>query len=485
MRHFSRISHIPPLSQFINPVLNSAIPVPEKLTDLKYYLQTYGCAMNENDSQIVSSILHSAGLKSTDTSDKADLVLINTCSIREKAEQKVKQRLHELLKQNKRAKIAVLGCMAERLKSSLLEEKLAHIVVGPDSYRALPKLVEAVMCDGKKNAIDVQLSLEETYADITPVRNNEISAFISIMRGCNNMCSFCVVPFTRGRERSRPMASILEEVKLLHSKGIKEITLLGQNVNSYCDTTSDSVNSHENTPGFSELFKSRPSGARFAQLLANVAEEAPNSRIRFTSPHPKDFPQEVLDVMKAYPNLCKQVHLPLQSGSDRILYSMRRYHTQQAYLDLAERIRNELPGVALSTDVIAGFCGETEEDHQETLKVLRTVRFEQAYMFAYSMRSKTHAFNAMQDDVKEDVKKGRLAEIIEVVKEIQKEINQKEIGKTVKVMVDGPALKGNWDWTGRTEQNKRTFGKGSWKLGQDIEARVVSASSQTLFTEEL
>lgn len=483
MRHFSRISHIPPLSQFLNPITQTPLLIPERLEGKKYFIQTYGCAMNENDSEIVTSILQGAGMRTSETSDQADLILINTCSIREKAEQKVKQRLHELIKQSKRAKIAVLGCMAERLKYSLIEEKLAHIVVGPDAYRNLPKLLEAVMVNGKKTAIDVQLSLDETYSDITPVRSNEVSAFISIMRGCNNMCSFCVVPFTRGRERSRPITSIIDETKLLNDQGIKEITLLGQNVNSYCDTETDSFSMHRNTPGFSELFKSRPSGARFAELLASVAEAAPNSRIRYTSPHPKDFPQEVLDVMRSYSNICKQVHLPLQSGSDRILHLMRRYHTQEAYLRLAERIRSQLPGVALSTDMIAGFCSETDEDHKETLKVIKAVKFEQAYMFAYSMRSKTHAFNTMQDDVPEQIKKDRLAEIIEAVKEIQIENNQREIGRTVKVLVDGPAKKNEYDWTGRTEQNKRVVGKGQWQLGQVLEAKIVSSSSQTLFSE--
>lgn len=407
---------------------------------------------------------------------------MNTCSIREKAELKVKQRLHELTKLG--MKVGVLGCMAERLKTSLFDEKLADIVVGPDGYRSLPSLIQAVLLEGEENGINVQLSTEETYADVTPLRQKGISAYISIMRGCNNMCSFCVVPFTRGRERSRPLKSIVSEVLSLSTQGIKEITLLGQNVNSYLDVTEPIQTTHSNSEGFRELYKLRNGpGARFHHLLAAVAEAAPDVRFRFTSPHPKDFPNELIDLMKSYPNVCKNIHLPLQSGSDKILLAMRRYYTQSAYLNLVDKLRNNIEGLSISTDIISGFCGETEEDHQETLKVISQAKYEQAFMFAYSMRSKTHAFNNMQDDVPENVKKRRLGEIVELAKSVQKENNSAEIGKFYEVLVEGPGKKGGW--TGKTSHNKRVVGTETRVPGETLTVRIATTTSQTLFADLL
>ena len=369
--------------------------------------------------------------------------------------------------------------MAERLKDSLLEAKLADIVVGPDGYRSLPQLIQAVLLEGEENAMNVQLSAEETYADITPIRSKGISAYISIMRGCNNMCSFCVVPFTRGRERSRPAASILNEVSQLHSQGVKEIYLLGQNVNSYFDKSGEGESPHENTPGFMELYKLRQgNGTRFAELLELVAQTAPGVRIRFTSPHPKDFPSNVLKVMAKYDNICKNVHLPLQSGSDRILQSMRRYYTQEAYLNLAQDIRRILPGGTISTDIISGFCGETEEDHYQTLEVIRKVKYEQAFMFMYSMRSKTHAYNNLKDDVPEATKQRRLDEIIKEVQKTQYEANKQEIGQVVEVLVESKGKK--TEWTGKTDHNKRVGFNGEVKIGDLVQVKIENVTSQTL-----
>lgn len=372
--------------------------------------------------------------------------------------------------------------MAERLKDSLIDSNLADIVVGPDGYRSLPQLLQAVLIEGEDHSINIQLSTEETYADITPLRQKGLSAYVSIMRGCNNMCSFCVVPFTRGRERSRPMDSILSEIQSLSEQGTKEIWLLGQNVNSYFDKTSDIQELHQNSPGFNELYKLRQgTGARFSNLLEEVAKIAPNTRIRFTSPHPKDFPESVLKVMQQYSNVCNHIHLPLQSGSDRILHSMRRYYSQSAYIDLANEIRKKIPGVSISTDIISGFCGETQEDHEQTLKVVDEVKYEQAFMFMYSMRSKTHAFNTMKDDVPEDVKKKRLEEVIQLVQKGQFERNQQEIGKNFQVLVEGNAKRGGL--TGKTTHNKRVSFKGEASVGQLVNVKINQVTSQTLLGE--
>mmetsp|Transcript_11181 Transcript_11181/g.22009 ORF Transcript_11181/g.22009 Transcript_11181/m.22009 type:complete len:382 (+) Transcript_11181:1804-2949(+) len=374
--------------------------------------------------------------------------------------------------------------MAERLKQTMLEkEKLVEVIAGPDSYRSLPHLLSAVMYGGSGHAIDVQLSLEETYADIMPVRRSGVTAFVSIMRGCNNMCSFCIVPFTRGRERSRPLASIVSEVVQLAESGVREITLLGQNVNSYCDLTSEGTFGHSNSPGFKELFKARSNeGAKFADLLRSVAEASPETRFRFVSPHPKDFPEPLLDVINEYPNISKSVHLPLQSGSNDVLKRMRRLYTREAYLDLADSIRSRIPNVSISTDVITGFCGETEEDHQLTLEVFKQVKFEQAFMYAYSMRPRTHAANNFADDVPSEVKSRRLSEVIETFRSTLKEVNKSEVGRLHRVLLEGPSRRDPMKLTGRTDNNKRVVLRESEgvKVGDIVEVQIEEAGTQTL-----
>lgn len=414
-------------------------------------------------------------------------MLLNTCAIRENAEGKVWTRLAQL-RSFKRAKphltVGVLGCMAERLKHKLLEkEKLVEVIAGPDAYRSLPQLLSAVRDSGSPHAIDVQLSLEETYADIVPVRRVGVSAFVSIMRGCNNMCSFCIVPFTRGRERSRPLDSIVREVVQLAESGTKEVTLLGQNVNSYCDLAEEGEFGHSNSPGFDELYKARPrEGAKFSDLLRAVAEAAPSCRFRFVSPHPKDFPSPLLDVIKDYPNVCKSIHLPLQSGSNDVLARMRRLYTREAYLDLVESIRSQIPGVSLSTDVISGFCGETELDHQQTLDIMKQAKFDQAFMYAYSMRPRTHAANNFQDDVAADTKARRLAEVIEIFRSSLKVSNLSEVGRLHWVLLEGPSKRDPEQLAGRTDTNKRVILRNSagLKAGDLVEVVIEEAGIQTL-----
>jgi tRNA-N(6)-(isopentenyl)adenosine-37 thiotransferase enzyme MiaB len=459
-----------------------------RLEGLSYYLETYGCQMNVSDSQIVSSVLEAAGMAPSNDVSQADVVLLNTCAIRDNAEGKVWTRLAQLkgLKETHPGlTVGVLGCMAERLKHRLLEkEKLVEVIAGPDAYRSLPQLLAAVRLEGSPYAIDVQLSPEETYADVVPVRRSGVSAFVSVMRGCNNMCSFCIVPFTRGRERSRPLESIVAEVKLLAETGVKEVTLLGQNVNSYCDLTSQGTSGHFNSPGFQELYKARPvQGAKFADLLRAVAEVAPSVRFRFTSPHPKDFPEALLSVVEAYPNVCKSIHLPLQSGSNSVLTRMRRLYTREAYLDLVETIRGRLPGVSISTDVITGFCDETEADHELTLDVMQRVKYEQAFMFAYSMRPRTHAANHWQDNVPSETKSRRLGEVIEVFRSNLALINQAEVGSRHWVLIDGPSKRNPAQLAGRTDSNKRVILKESAQVsvGDVVEVVVEEAGPQTLY----
>lgn len=431
----------------------------------QFYIETYGCQMNESDSEIINSILTKAGYTYTKILNTADIVLINTCAIREGAENRIWGRLSELraLKSPSRQPLVlgVLGCMAERLKEKLLEKaKVVDLIAGPDAYRDLPSLLLAL--EGSKKSINVQLSIDETYADIKPIRFKENSphAYVSIMRGCNNMCSFCIVPFTRGRERSRPLESILDEIKGLRDQGVKEITFLGQNVNTYHDITNEQVSiPYENTPGFGETFKLRKGdGWRFESLLQKAAEQAPGVRFRFTSPHPKNFPQPVLEVIKSYDNICKQLHLPAQSGSSTVLSRMRRNYSKEAYFSLIERVREMIPEIAISTDMIVGFCGETEEEFNESLELMRAVEFDQAYLFAYSMREKTHAHRNYKDDVTEDVKMRRLRRIIEVFHEIQAKLTKREEGRLHLVLVEKPS--GNkypGQFKGRTDTNKRVL----------------------------
>lgn len=406
-----------------------------------FYIESYGCQMNFSDSEIVASILNAEGFGATRNFEEADLVLLNTCSIREKAEQTVRKRLTEFRKV-KEAKpgmlIGVLGCMAERLKAKLLEEeKLVDLVVGPDAYRTLPALVEEA--EGGQKAVNVLLSREETYADISPVRldSNGVTAFISIMRGCNNMCSFCVVPFTRGRERSRDAHSIVAEAKDLFNRGYKEVTLLGQNVDSYYwhnAQTNETVT--------------------FAMLLEKVAQISPLLRVRFSTSHPKDITDDVLHTMAAYENICKYIHLPVQSGNTRILQLMNRTYTREWYMAKVDRIKEIMPDCAISTDVIAGFCSETEEEHQDTLSIMQYSQYDFAYMFFYSERPGTLAERRYKDDVPEEVKKRRLAEIVALQNKLSAESNKKDIGKTFKVLIEGNSKRSDEYWMGRNSQNK-------------------------------
>lgn len=406
----------------------------------KLYIESYGCAMNFSDSEIVASILSEEGFTTTPDYAEADVIFINTCSIRENAETRVRNRLKQfkaVKKTNKGLVIGVLGCMAERLKSKFLEEEqLVDVVVGPDAYRDLPNLINQVN-DGQK-AINVLLSREETYADVSPVRlnSNGISAFISIMRGCDNMCSFCVVPFTRGRERSRDAHSIVKEAQDLLVAGYREVTLLGQNVDSYKWASAD---------GSEQV--------NFAQLLEMVALVSPDLRIRFSTSHPKDITDEVLYTMAKYDNICKYIHLPIQSGNSRILELMNRTYDREWYISKVDAIRRIMPECAISTDVISGFCSETEEEHQDTLSMMELVKYEFAYMFSYSERPGTPAAKKLKDDVPEEVKQRRLTEIIALQQQHSHYRAQKRIGKIEKVLIEGFSKKSKADYSGRSDQN--------------------------------
>lgn len=417
------------------------------LIEKKFYVETYGCQMNMADTEIINSVLLSNGMEITSDIKNTDIILQNTCAIRENAEAKIWHRLSEIRAHKKKDKqkmlVGVLGCMAERLKEKLVyKNQVVDQVVGPDQYKTLPMLINNLQfADENSYQINTQLSFDETYSDIMPVRVDPTTnkAFLSIMRGCNNMCSFCIVPFTRGKERSRSYGSILDEVKALRDQGIQDITLLGQNVNSYHDTDSfkdlnikiddEATNllPHENSNiGFNEMYKTRHKpGLRFADLLDKVAKEVPDVRIRFTSPHPKDFPKPVLQAIAENNNICNQIHLPAQSGNTDMLFRMRRNHTREAYLELVNDIRETIPGVAQSSDFIAGFCGETEFEFQDTLSLIEQVKYDFGFLFAYSMREKTHANRKLNDDVPEDLKKQRLAEMIRIFRENQ-EIKAKE-----------------------------------------------------------
>jgi len=409
--------------------------------DKYFYIESYGCAMNFADSEVVASILAKNGFGSTRNIEVADLILLNTCSIREKAEQTVRKRLTEFRKlktQNPGLLVGVLGCMAERLKSKLLEEeKLVDLVVGPDAYRTLPDLINDAGTGQK--AVNVLLSRDETYADISPVRldSNGISGFVSIMRGCNNMCSFCVVPFTRGRERSRDAFSIIAECRDLYEKGYKEITMLGQNVDSYY------WNNPENN-----------SSTTFAMLLESVALISPTLRVRFSTSHPKDITDEVLFTMAKYPNICKYIHLPVQSGSTRVLQLMNRTYTREWYLSKVARIKEIMPTCTVSSDIIAGFCTETEQDHQDTISIMQAAQYDYSYMYFYSERPGTLAAKRYEDDIPEEVKKRRLQEIVDVQWTLSNESNKRDVGKCFEVLIEGDSKKSEAEWMGRTSQNK-------------------------------
>lgn len=432
----------------------------------KVYVETYGCQMNVNDSEIVLGVLNASGFVPTDGPDDADVILINTCAIRDNAERRIHERLFHLQhtkKLNSDLVVGVLGCMAERLRTKLLETQLVDIVVGPDEYRRVPELVAEAM--GGDRGIAVKLSRVETYDDIVPLRTEGISAWISIMRGCDKFCTFCVVPFTRGRERSRPLASVVDEAKQLWDKGFKEITMLGQNVNSYRDDVS---------------------GYDFADLLAATARAVPNMRIRYSTSHPQDMSDKLIDTMAEWDNICKYIHLPVQSGSNRILELMNRTYTVEHYLSRMRRIKHVMPNCATSTDIIAGFCTETEDDHQRTLDVMREVRYEGAYMFAYSPRENTKAWK-MGDDVPDDVKNRRLSEIIELQRGISGELNQTEPGMVHPVLVEGPSKRNAAQWKGRTDTNKTVVfthdGTRGYIVGDTVNIKIDRAGSGTLFGE--
>lgn len=435
----------------------------------KFYIESYGCQMNFSDSEIVASILAGMDFVPTQNLEKADLILVNTCSVRDKAEETVRKRLkifNAAKTQRPGTMIGVLGCMAERLKKKFLEEeRLVDLVVGPDSYRDIPNLIASVE-DGEKG-INVLLSREETYADIAPMRldSNGICAFISIMRGCDNMCTFCVVPFTRGRERSRDAFTIISEAKDLFDKGYREVTLLGQNVDSY-------------------KWENPETGAtvNFAQLLKMVAEVSPLLRVRFSTSHPKDITDEVLHTMGAYNNICKYIHLPVQAGSSRILNLMNRTYDREWYIGRIDAIRNILPDCAVSTDVISGFCTETEEDHLETLSIMKYSRYSMAYMFFYSERPGTLAARKYADDVPEEVKKRRLNEVIDLQREISLEHNLQDVGKQFEVLIEGDSKKSSDQFKGRNSQNKMiVFDKSdNYKPGDYVTVEVTEATSATL-----
>ena len=438
----------------------------------KVYIETYGCQMNVNDSEVILSILQDAGYALTEDIGDADVILANTCSIRDNAEQRIWGRIDQFKLQKKRRDviIGIVGCMAERLKEKLLEGQVIDIVAGPDSYRTLPDMLQAVRPD--KPQINVLLSHEETYADISPVRldKNGISAFISIMRGCNNVCSYCVVPYTRGAERSRNPESILREAVELYENGYKEVTLLGQNVDSY-------------------LWKS-PEGpeknVNFAQLLEMVASISPQLRVRFSTSHPKDISDEVIYTMAMYENICKHIHLPVQSGSSIMLEKMRRKYDREWYLKRVEKIRSVIPDCGITTDVIAGFCGETQEDHNDTLTLMEQVVFDSAFMFAYSERAGTLASRKYPDDIPYEVKTERLNQIIALQSRMSLKSNEREIGKKLKVLVEGPSKKNPQELCGRASNNKMcVFPSRGEKAGDYCEVKVTSVTSATLLCERL
>ena len=437
----------------------------------RFYIESYGCQMNFSDSEIVASILSEAGFGATRNMEEADLILVNTCSIREKAEQTVRHRLtafRHLKRERPGMLIGVLGCMAERLKSKLLEEeKLVDMVVGPDAYRSLPQLVDEAG-DGHK-AVNVLLSRDETYADISPVRidSNGVTAFVSIMRGCNNMCAFCVVPFTRGRERSRDAASIVAECRDLFERGFREVTLLGQNVDSYCHVDEQTGQT-----------------VTFANLLDMTAKVSPLLRIRFSTSHPKDITDDVLHTMAAHTNICRYIHLPLQAGSTRVLQLMNRTYTREWYLAKVRRIREIMPDCGISSDVIAGFCTETDEDHQDTLDVMRQSRYDFSYMFMYSERPGTLAARRYADDVPQDVKKRRLEEIVALQNRLSLESNLSDVGKTFQVLIEGNSKRSEAHWMGRNSQNKViVFSKGEVPgsaTGDYVDVKVTECTQATL-----
>lgn len=449
----------------------------------KLYIESYGCQMNFSDSEIVASILAKEGFNTTQNLDDADLVLVNTCSIREKAEQTVRKRLEKfnaVKRTRPNMKVGVLGCMAERLKSKFLEEeKIVDMVVGPDAYKDLPNLIQEI--DEGRNAVNVILSKDETYGDVAPVRlnSNGVSAFVSITRGCDNMCTFCVVPFTRGRERSRDPQSILQEVNDLWEKGFKEITLLGQNVDSYLWYGGGLKKDFDKA---SDMQKA--TSVNFAGLLELVAQAQPKMRIRFSTSNPQDMTLDVIEVMAKYENICKYIHLPVQSGSNRILKAMNRLHTREEYFELIDNIRRIIPDCAISQDMITGFPTETEEDHQDTLSLMEYVKYDFGFMFAYSERPGTLAERKMEDDIPEATKKRRLQEIIEMQQKHSHYRTQQHLGKTEEVLIEGTSKKSDAHWMGRNSQNTVVvFPKEHYKVGDFVNVKINECTSATLIGE--
>lgn len=436
----------------------------------KLFIETYGCQMNVADSEVIASIMQMAGYSPCDTLEEADAVFMNTCSIRDNAEQKILNRLeffHSLRKKRKNLIVGVLGCMAERVKNELIEKHHVDLVAGPDAYLTLPDLIGAV--EAGEKAINVELSTTETYRDVIPSRicGNHISGFVSIMRGCNNFCHYCIVPYTRGRERSRDVESILNEVRDLQRKGYKEVTLLGQNVNSY-------------------RFEKDGHTVTFPMLLRIVAEAVPDMRVRFTTSHPKDMSDETLHVIAEVPNVCKHIHLPVQSGSSRILKLMNRKYTREWYLERVAAIRRIIPDCGLSTDIFSGFHSETEEDHQMSLSLMRECAYDSAFMFKYSERPGTYASKHLPDDVLEEIKIRRLNEMIELQNQLSAESNAKDVGKTFEVLVEGVSKRSKEQLFGRTEQNKVVvFDRGSHRIGDFVKVKITESSSATLKSIEV
>lgn len=438
----------------------------------KLYIETYGCQMNVADSEVVASVMQMADYETTENIDDADAVFLNTCSVRDNAEQKIYHRLEALnaLRRKHPLIIGVLGCMAERVKEDLLENHHCDLVAGPDAYLTLPDLIAQVETGHK--AMNIELSTSETYKDIVPQRiglGHKIGGYVSIMRGCNNFCHYCIVPYTRGRERSRDVESILREVRDLRDRGFKEVTLLGQNVNSYQFIVHGS-----------EFI------VDFPQLLRRVAEEVPEMRVRFTTSHPKDMSDETLQVIAEMPNVCKHIHLPVQSGSDRILKLMNRKYTREWYLDRVAAIRRIIPDCGLSTDIFVGYHSETEEDHQLSLDLMREVGYDSAFMFKYSERPGTYASKHLPDDVPEEEKIRRLNELIALQTEISAQQNKKDEGKEFEVLVEGFSKRSRSQLCGRTEQNKMVvFDKGNHHIGETVRVKITNSTSATLFGEEV
>lgn len=449
----------------------------------KLFIETYGCQMNVADSEVVASVMKMAGYELCESVDEADAVFLNTCSVRDNAEQKVLNRLdtlHAMTRKGRRMIIGVLGCMAERVKEDLLENHHADLVAGPDAYLTLPDLIAQAETGHK--AMNIELSTTETYRDIMPQRicGPHVGGFVSIMRGCNNFCHYCIVPYTRGRERSRDVESILREVRDLHEHGYKEVTLLGQNVNSYLGELK-SKNEKVNSEGNDGKGDDKSEKVAFPALLRMVAEAVPDMRIRFTTSHPKDMSDDTLRVIAEMPNICHHIHLPVQSGSDRILKLMNRKYTRKWYMDRVRAIRRIIPDCAISTDIFVGYHSETEEDHQMSLSLMREVGYDSAFMFKYSERPGTYASKHLPDDVSEEVKLRRLAEMIELQTKLSAESNAKDVGKEFDVLIEGFSKRSREQLFGRTGQNKVVvFDKGNCHIGQTVRVRITDSSSATL-----